>query len=114
MTTVDHEATTTPAKMTLPTLTAIVVGSMVGAGVFFLPARFATATGVAGAIIAWVVAGTGMLMLAFVFQLWPSANPSWIRASSRTQRPGLATTSASTPPLATGQAPASATRSTGC
>ena len=35
---------------------------------FFLPARFATATGVAGAIIAWVVAGTGMLMLAFVFQ----------------------------------------------
>jgi hypothetical protein len=36
--------------------------------VFSLPARFAQATGVAGALIAWGVAGTGMLMLAFVFQ----------------------------------------------
>jgi hypothetical protein len=68
MTTVEDEATAAPAKMTLPTLTAMVVGSMVGAGVFFLPARFAGSTGVAGAIIAWLVAGTGMLMLAFVFQ----------------------------------------------
>jgi arginine:ornithine antiporter / lysine permease len=68
MTTVADEASTAPAKMTLPTLTAMVVGSMVGAGVFFLPARFAGSTGVAGAIIAWLVAGTGMLMLAFVFQ----------------------------------------------
>ena len=28
-------------KMTLPTLTAMVIGGMVGAGVFSLPARFA-------------------------------------------------------------------------
>ncbi len=41
---------------------------MVGAGVFSLPRRFAQETGVAGALIAWAVAGTGMLMLAFVFQ----------------------------------------------
>ncbi len=33
-----------------------------------LPSRFAQETGVAGALIAWSVAGTGMLMLAFVFQ----------------------------------------------
>ncbi|MFG2112263.1 basic amino acid/polyamine antiporter [Streptomyces sp. NPDC048718] len=57
-----------PAKLTLPTLTALVVGSMVGAGVFSLPRRFAQETGVAGALIAWAVAGLGMLMLAFVFQ----------------------------------------------
>lgn len=56
------------AKLTLPTLTMMVVGSMVGAGVFSLPARFAQETGVAGALIAWTIAGTGMLMLAFVFQ----------------------------------------------
>ncbi|WP_411102770.1 basic amino acid/polyamine antiporter [Streptomyces sp. cmx-4-9] len=56
------------AKLTLVTLTALVVGSMVGAGVFSLPRRFAQETGVAGALIAWAVAGTGMLMLAFVFQ----------------------------------------------
>ncbi|GGU94612.1 amino acid APC transporter [Streptomyces litmocidini] len=56
------------AKLTLLTLTAMVVGSMVGAGVFSLPRRFAQETGVAGALIAWTVAGLGMLMLAFVFQ----------------------------------------------
>lgn len=69
MTTPEHlhqkPATT---KVTLLTLTAMVVGSMVGAGVFSLPRRFAQETGVAGALIAWVVAGVGMLMLAFVFQ----------------------------------------------
>src|SRR4029450_12967581 len=114
MTTVADEATTAPAKMTLPTLTALVVGSMVGAGVFFLPARFAGSPGVAGAIIAWLVAGTGMLMLALSSRLWRSASPSWIRASSPMPRPGSVTTSASTPPSATGPAPASATPSTGC
>lgn len=56
------------AKVTLPTLTAMVVGSMVGAGVFTLPARFGRATGVFGALVAWAIAGVGMLMLAFVFQ----------------------------------------------
>lgn len=55
-------------KLGLAALTAMVVGSMVGAGIFMLPARFAGATGVWGALIAWLVAGTGMLMLAFVFQ----------------------------------------------
>lgn len=60
--------TATDQKVNLPTLTAMVVGSMVGSGVFLLPRRFGTETGVLGAIIAWTIAGTGMLMLAFVFQ----------------------------------------------
>jgi arginine:ornithine antiporter/lysine permease len=55
-------------KVTLATLTAMVVGSMVGAGVFSLPARFGAATGVVGAVVAWTIAGLGMLMLAYVFQ----------------------------------------------
>ncbi|GAA0441490.1 amino acid APC transporter [Actinoplanes capillaceus] len=58
----------TPGKMSMPTLTAMVVGGMVGAGVFSLPARFGVATGILGSLIAWAIAGTGMLMLAFVFQ----------------------------------------------
>lgn len=58
----------TEDKLSLPALTAMVVGSMVGAGVFQLPARFASQTGVYGALIAWAIAGTGMLALAFVFQ----------------------------------------------
>ena len=59
---------TAVAKMSVPTLTAMVVGGMVGAGVFSLPARFGVATGILGSLIAWAVAGTGMLMLALVFQ----------------------------------------------
>jgi arginine:ornithine antiporter/lysine permease len=66
---VDSTAGQPPAaKLTFRTMTAMVVGSMVGAGVFSLPARFGAETGVAGALIAWTIAGTGMLMLAFVFQ----------------------------------------------
>jgi arginine:ornithine antiporter / lysine permease len=67
----DTETTSTAAqavKLTFITMTAMVVGSMVGAGVFSLPRRFAQETGIYGALIAWLIAGTGMLMLAFVFQ----------------------------------------------
>lgn len=71
MTATEAVATPTPgaaARMSLPTLTAMVVGGMVGAGVFSLPARFGVATGILGSLIAWAIAGAGMLMLAFVFQ----------------------------------------------
>lgn len=61
---------TTPAKQTLSfaALISLVVGSMIGSGMFALPAAFARTTGGVGAMIAWLIAGTGMLMLAFVFQ----------------------------------------------
>lgn len=55
-------------KLNAIALTALVVGSMIGAGIFSLPATFARASGGLGAIIAWAIAGVGMLMLAFVFQ----------------------------------------------
>ncbi|MFD9463826.1 basic amino acid/polyamine antiporter [Streptomyces sp. NPDC060027] len=76
MTQADTDTPAPPAaKLTLITLTMMVVGSMVGAGVFSLPRRFAQETGVAGALIAWAVAGTGMLMLAFVFQRLAISRP---------------------------------------
>src|SRR3954464_4632751 len=62
-------------KVSLPTLTAMVVGSMIGSGVFLLPRRFGTETGVLGAVIAWTIAGSGMLMLAFVFQRLATRKP---------------------------------------
>ncbi|GAA1441834.1 basic amino acid/polyamine antiporter [Leifsonia poae] len=52
----------------VPALAGMVVGSMVGAGVFSLPSTFAAATGAVGAAIAWTIAGLGMLTLVFVFQ----------------------------------------------
>ncbi|WP_433862590.1 basic amino acid/polyamine antiporter [Streptomyces sp. L7] len=65
-----------PVKLSMLTMTGMVVGSMVGAGVFSLPRRFAQETGVAGALIAWTIAGVGMLMLAFVFQLLANRKPT--------------------------------------
>lgn len=55
-------------RFSFTTLMAMVVGSMVGAGIFSLPQAFGRATGPFGAILAWAIAGIGMLMLAFVFQ----------------------------------------------
>ena len=63
------------AKMSRFQLTAMVVGSMVGAGIFSLPRTFAGATGPLGAVIAWIIAGTGMYMLARVFQFLAERKP---------------------------------------
>jgi arginine:ornithine antiporter/lysine permease len=62
-------------KLTLLALTGMVVGSMVGAGIFNLPGRFGSATGPFGALIAWAIAGTGMYMLARVFQALAERKP---------------------------------------
>lgn len=61
-------ATSTPARVSVVALTAMVVGSMVGGGVFALPQEFGAVAGVVAAILAWVVAGVGMMSLALVFQ----------------------------------------------
>jgi arginine:ornithine antiporter / lysine permease len=62
-------------KFSLFALTAMVVGSMVGAGIFSLPRTFGNATGPFGAIIAWCIAGGGMYMLARVFQTLAERKP---------------------------------------
>ena len=56
-------------------LTMMVVGSMIGAGIWSLPRPFATATGVFGAIIAWLIAAGGMYTLARVFQALAGHKP---------------------------------------
>ena len=61
--------------MSRTALTAMVVGGMVGAGIFSLPRTFANATGPLGAVIAWLIAGTGMYMLARVFQALAERKP---------------------------------------
>jgi arginine:ornithine antiporter/lysine permease len=62
-------------KLSLLALTGMVVGSMVGAGIFNLPGRFGMATGPFGAIIAWSIAAAGMYMLARVFQALAERKP---------------------------------------
>lgn len=62
-------------KLSRGALIALVVGSMVGSGIFALPSSFGRATGGLGALIAWGIAGAGMLMLAFVFQTLSRRKP---------------------------------------
>jgi arginine:ornithine antiporter / lysine permease len=62
-------------QLSLRALIALVVGSMIGSGIFALPAAFGRATGALGALIAWAIAGGGMLMLAFVFQTLSRRRP---------------------------------------
>lgn len=62
-------------KLSLRALIALVVGSMIGSGIFAVPSAFGRATGGLGALIAWAIAGFGMLMLAFVFQTLARRKP---------------------------------------
>jgi arginine:ornithine antiporter / lysine permease len=68
-------ASSTTQKFSLWTLSAMVVGSMVGAGIFSLPQTFGRVTGVFGSWIAWLISGVGMLMLALVFQTLAQRKP---------------------------------------
>ena len=63
-------------QLSLFELTALVVGSMIGSGIFALPAAFGRTTGVYGALVAWAIAGTGMLCLALVFQSLSTRKPA--------------------------------------
>jgi len=62
-------------KLSLPALSALVIGSMIGAGIFSLPRTFASATGPFGAIIAWCIAAGGMFTLARIFQVLAERKP---------------------------------------
>jgi arginine:ornithine antiporter / lysine permease len=48
-------------------LTALVVGNMVGSGIFMLPRSLAEVASPGGTLLAWTVTGLGVLMLALVF-----------------------------------------------
>ncbi|WP_255592900.1 basic amino acid/polyamine antiporter [Bordetella sp. BOR01] len=63
------------AKLSRMALVAMVVGSMVGAGIFSLPSVFSRTTGPLGGLVAWAIAGTGMLTLAMVFQFLARRRP---------------------------------------
>lgn len=53
--------------LALPALIALVVGSMIGSGIFALPSQMAGSAAAGPLLIGWGVTGVGMLMLAFVF-----------------------------------------------
>lgn len=59
----------------LGALIALVVGSMIGSGIFFLPQNMAASAGPAAVMIGWGITFIGMLALAFVFQALARLKP---------------------------------------
>ena len=64
------ETTHNPSEKNLnfTALIALVVGSMIGGGIFSLPQNIAETASPGASLIGWIITGIGMLMLAFVFQ----------------------------------------------
>ena len=78
-----------PRKLRLGLLTALVVGSMIGSGIFSLPQNMANGAGAGAILIGWLITGFGMLMLALVYQTLSARKPdldngvyAYARASS--------------------------------
>ena len=55
-------------KLGLGALVALVVGSMIGGGVFSLPQNMSAGAAPAAVLIGWLITAVGMLALAFVYQ----------------------------------------------
>jgi arginine:ornithine antiporter / lysine permease len=70
-----HEAGRPRAGLALPALIALVVGSMIGSGIFALPSQMAGSAAPGPLLIGWTITGLGMLMLAFVFQTLAARKP---------------------------------------
>ena len=56
-------------------LTAIVIGSMIGGGIFNLPKEIAITSSVGAAIIGWIISGTGVFFIAKTFQTLSEETP---------------------------------------
>ena len=66
----------TTNKLGLGALVALVVGSMIGGGIFSLPQNIAASAGPGAVLIGWGITGIGMLTLAFVFQTLANRKPN--------------------------------------
>ena len=62
-------------KLRLGALIALVVGSMIGGGIFSLPQNIAASASAGATLIGWLITGVGMLTLAFVFQTLANRKP---------------------------------------
>ncbi len=63
-------------KLRLGSLTALVIGSMIGSGVFSLPQNMAAGAGPLAVMIGWAITAIGMLALVFVYQSLATRKPN--------------------------------------
>lgn len=64
-----------PRRLSLSLLIALVVGSMIGSGIFSLPQNMAANAGAGAILIGWLITGVGMLSLALVYQTLSNRQP---------------------------------------
>ncbi|MDO5032836.1 amino acid permease [Corynebacterium sp.] len=62
-------------SVTLWTLVALIIGSTVGSGIFALPQNIASVSGPGAMLLGWLIAGVGMLSVAFVFNVLAHRQP---------------------------------------
>ncbi len=62
-------------KLGIGALTALVIGSMIGAGVFSLPQNMASVASPVAVMIGWTITGIGMIFLALSFQKLTDLKP---------------------------------------
>ncbi len=76
-TTASKTSSEAPAKdsLNLLLLIALVVGSVIGSGIFALPQNMAAGAGAGAILIGWTVTGIGMLALARVYQMLSMRKP---------------------------------------
>lgn len=67
--------TTQGRKLGLGSLAALVVGSMIGGGVFSLPQNMAKGASPGAVLLGWVISGFGILALALVYQSLATRKP---------------------------------------
>lgn len=65
-----------PPKLNLGMLLALVIGSMIGSGIFNLPQNMAAKAGAYAILIGWLITGIGMLLLCSVFQTLSIKEPN--------------------------------------
>jgi amino acid transporter len=99
-------------KLGLGALTALVVGSMVGGGIFSLPQNIAARADVGAVLIGWGITAVGMLALAFVFQSLANRKPQLDGGVYVYAKAGLGDYMGFPRPGATGSAPGWATSAT--
>ena len=66
---------TEKGRLGLGLLVALVVGSIIGSGIFGLPQNMAVGAGAGAIVIGWAITGVGMLMLAFTYQMLAVRKP---------------------------------------
>ena len=69
-------AGTARRPLQLIALTALVIGSMIGSGIFSLPQNMASGAGAGAILLGWLITGAGMLTLAFVYQSLATRQPT--------------------------------------